>query len=642
VAAEPGLSYPISNYTYSPQLVFPLNTHEINTTQGSDLTIDISAFSINYLGGANNRYQWFRDGTAITAVSSSPVLSLTNIGASDFGIYTCHVTNVVATDLTLISEEITLINNNSAPIVQNPIADRAENKCFGSLDIDLTNVFSDANGDVLTFTAISGNTNVVTVGINGSTLTLTEIGTGISQITITATDGTGMEVNDVFMFTVNDLDNSDPVFSSGFAAQTLYAGQNCTAQLSDYTTILTINVTDNCTASNNLSITQLPVAGTSISGATNTITITATDEAGNTAEQSFNVAVVDNLAPVFNAYNDITVCVDAGLTTKIVNFTSPTASDNCTTPTVNQTGGMASGSAFPIGTNTITYRATDATGNFTELSFNVIVTESSVQPSAASSPESPYCAESLSQITLSYSGGTLMSGATAHWYNDATLSNEVATGNNATIPAPDQNSTYYVRFEGACNTTNAVALNIVVYPLPVINAGEDATIIDSETLQLSATNNNNLDYVWTPSDMLNTPDIYNPIFTPVSTGTYRLTVTVTNENNCVNSDDIEITVQPPVVKIYNAFTPNGDGVNDFWIIENIDLYPNSELKVFDRNNVLVFKSQGYKNDWRGTFDSGDGKQLLPGTYFYILEFGDNIEGVRETCKKGTVTILNNR
>jgi gliding motility-associated-like protein len=137
--------------------------------------------------------------------------------------------------------------------------------------------------------------------------------------------------------------------------------------------------------------------------------------------------------------------------------------------------------------------------------------------------------------------------------------------------------------------------------------------------------------------MLNTPNVYNPEFTPTSAGTFTLTVTVTDENTCKNSDQVEIIVDPGIVKIYTGFSPNDDGYNDFWVIDNIELYQNSILKVYDRNNVLLFESKGYANDWPGTFDKGNGKKLLPGTYFYVLDLGDGTGAY-----KGTVTIISKR
>ena len=62
----------------------------------------------------------------------------------------------------------------------------------------------------------------------------------------------------------------------------------------------------------------------------------------------------------------------------------------------------------------------------------------------------------------------------------------------------------------------------------------------------------------------------------------------------------------------NVFTPNGDGINDLWTIDNLELYPDNQLAIFNRwgNEVLTVK--GYHNDW-------DGSQLNEGTYFYILK-----------------------
>jgi spore coat protein A, manganese oxidase len=61
-------------------------------------------------------------------------------------------------------------------------------------------------------------------------------------------------------------------------------------------------------------------------------------------------------------------------TTAIAAYTTPTATDNCTSPTVSRTAGLASGSAFPIGTTTVTYTAIDGNNNSATCSFNVIVT----------------------------------------------------------------------------------------------------------------------------------------------------------------------------------------------------------------------------------------------------------------------------
>ena len=73
--------------------------------------------------------------------------------------------------------------------------------------------------------------------------------------------------------------------------------------------------------------------------------------------------------------------------------------------------------------------------------------------------------------------------------------------------------------------------------------------------------------------------------------------------------------------IYSGFSPNGDGVNDNFVIQGLDKYPNNHLIIFNRWGNQVYGSSHYKNDWGGTFD---GKELPDGTYFYILELGQGI------------------
>jgi large repetitive protein len=87
----------------------------------------------------------------------------------------------------------------------------------------------------------------------------------------------------------------------------------------------------------------------------------------------------------------------------------------------------------------------------------------------------------------------------------------------------------------------------------------------------------------------------------------------------------------------NAITPNGDGLNDELIFDQLlntpDLYPNHELIIFNRWNDIVFRASPYLNDWRGTNQSG--QDLPQGTYYYILRL--NIaEG---EIVRGDITIL---
>lgn len=85
------------------------------------------------------------------------------------------------------------------------------------------------------------------------------------------------------------------------------------------------------------------------------------------------------------------------------------------------------------------------------------------------------------------------------------------------------------------------------------------------------------------------------------------------------------------IETMNMITPNGDGVNDVWLVKNIHLYPNNELRIFDREGRIVFKMIGYDNSWNGQYN---GNPLPEDTYYYILSFDSG-----KAKKTGFVSIV---
>ena len=79
--------------------------------------------------------------------------------------------------------------------------------------------------------------------------------------------------------------------------------------------------------------------------------------------------------------------------------------------------------------------------------------------------------------------------------------------------------------------------------------------------------------------------------------------------------EVKITVGLSTINIANAFTPNGDGINDYWKISNIESYPGALVQVFSRYGQKVFESRGYAKPFDGTMN---GKKLSPGAYYYII------------------------
>ena len=84
------------------------------------------------------------------------------------------------------------------------------------------------------------------------------------------------------------------------------------------------------------------------------------------------------------------------------------------------------------------------------------------------------------------------------------------------------------------------------------------------------------------------------------------------------------------VVIPEAFTPDGDGINDVFVIEGIELYPNNTISIFNRWGVLVYQESNYQNNWNGTTQSTftlGGQDLPTATYFYVFDSMDENVGV---------------
>ena len=96
-----------------------------------------------------------------------------------------------------------------------------------------------------------------------------------------------------------------------------------------------------------------------------------------------------------------------------------------------------------------------------------------------------------------------------------------------------------------------------------------------------------------------------------------------------------VTVIPYCVKALNAFSPNGDGINDKWVVTNGgNCTKKISVLIFNRYGNKVFESENYNNDWNGTYK---GKPLPDGTYYYTIRF--ILLNDEEVSFNGDVTIL---
>ncbi|MCB0530517.1 MAG: HYR domain-containing protein, partial [Saprospiraceae bacterium] len=129
---------------------------------------------------------------------------------------------------------------------------------------------------------------------------------------------------------------------------------------------------DNCPGAILVQTTGLG-GGSSFPVGSTTETYQVTDAAGNTISCSFTVTVNDTQNPTIACPADFTVSNDAGQCSAVVLYEIPLGSDNCPGAATAQTGGLGSGSAFPIGATTNTFEVTDAAGNTASCSFTITV-----------------------------------------------------------------------------------------------------------------------------------------------------------------------------------------------------------------------------------------------------------------------------
>ena len=178
---------------------------------------------------------------------------------------------------------------------------------------------------------------------------------------------------------------------------------------------------------------------------------------------------------------------------------------------------------------------------------------------------------------------------------------------------------------------DSLSREILVMPTPALFAGRDTIILEGGEVKLNAiASGNNLSYKWVPSLGLSKDDILDPVASPLDDITYVLTVT--SDQGCVSVDAIFVKVlKSPEVP--NAFTPNGDGINDIWNIKYLESYANASVKVFSRYGSVVYYSiKGYAQPWKGQMNGND---LPMGTYYYIID----LKTKGRKLISGSVTII---
>jgi gliding motility-associated-like protein len=195
-------------------------------------------------------------------------------------------------------------------------------------------------------------------------------------------------------------------------------------------------------------------------------------------------------------------------------------------------------------------------------------------------------------------------------------------GDSTAIVQPSATSTYYLTMTDACQQTpvvDSVTVNIATYNTLTAIASSDTTVCQGNPITLSVIADGGAGtytYLW--EDLVTLTGFPNNTAVSISpiidySVTYRITVT----DLCGNSvfDEVNIPLREDCdVVVPNIITPNGDGENQFLVFENLDLFPQPKLEVFNRWGTKVYESDNYQNNWSPS-------DLNPGVYYFTLELG---------------------
>lgn len=189
---------------------------------------------------------------------------------------------------------------------------------------------------------------------------------------------------------------------------------------------------------------------------------------------------------------------------------------------------------------------------------------------------------------------------------------------------PNQSITYrVVGYDGANCFTDTVFVRLGVGPIPTLELGQGGLVVAGTrvTLNPATTGGPIRDYTWTPANLLSCTDCRNPVATIDNDINYRLTIS--NNYGCTATDTIgyRVVCRADQVFIPNAFSPDGDGINDVLYVMGKGVSKVKNFRIFTRFGALIYEKANFDvNDpttgWDGRIN---GVAASPDVYVYTAE-----------------------
>ncbi|MEN9973275.1 MAG: hypothetical protein RIS20_1622, partial [Bacteroidota bacterium] len=356
---------------------------------------------------------------------------------------------------------------------------------------------------------------------------------------------------------------------------------------------------------------------------TTTVTYTATDAAGHTTTASFTVTVNDTENPSIIAPADVVFNANFGCQAIGVVLGTPNINDNCSISGVSNDAPPI----YPLGNTTVTWTISDNAGNTATTTQLVTIIDNIAPVITIPSDLNVVSNSGCDAINISIGQATATD-------NCGILS--IVNNAPATFPAGTTQVTWTAT-DNSGNQTSLIQLITVedlVAPTAILNdltiqlpVGSDALVTSAMIDGGSSDNCGGITFEIIPNT-----------FSCADLGVNKVTVIVTDDHGNTTESIINVTVTysgidadfdsiddacdddinttTPVVP--SGFTPDGDGINDLFVIPGMNNYTRIDLSIFNRYGNEVYSNGSYNNDWDGT-SSLNGHELPDGTYFYVLE-----------------------
>jgi gliding motility-associated-like protein len=322
------------------------------------------------------------------------------------------------------------------------------------------------------------------------------------------------------------------------------------------------------------------------------------------------VTVEDVTAPTLVVPNDVIVSVNNGCEAT-VDIGNALAVDNCTLLSLTNDAPTF----YPIGTTIVTWTATDASGNVTTLTQEINVVDD-INPTITA----PGAVVAYTDANCEATGVDLGTAAASDNCNTG-----LVVSNDAPVAYPiGLTVVTWTAIDAYGNTSSATQdVNVFDTVAPVIDLVDIDFTLDAlgeGDIVFDDIDNGTTDNCGIATITLSQTD-----FNCDNVGNNVVTVTVTDNSGNVSTEEVNVFVNASAFcgddswdgpAVPEAFTPNDNGINDYFVVPGLDGYNVRELTVFDRYGGVVYESNLYNNDWDGTNMSGD--RLPDATYYYIL------------------------